>query len=283
MFIIFMDKCIRETSPGQNQEVLAYADDVVVMTDNIQELQEVASAWVSTMKSNGMSINTARGKTEFMRISRRQEEFDVYMEEERLHQASSYKYLGVVIDEGNKQETELNARIGKYTHNFMKRFPLLKERHIPREAKTTIYSTILKPILVYGAECWSLTSKTSSRLQAAEMKVLRTIRGVTRMDRLRNDQIRSDLSVKPLLKEIEEKKLRWYGHVKRMDEERLPKRYLEWKLQGKRPVGRPRKRWIDGISEALERRGVELSDVEEARMYEDRENWRHIMYSPTDR
>ena len=88
------------------------------------------------------------------------------------------------------------------------------------------------------------------------MKVLRTIRGVTRMDRLRNDQIRSDLSVKPLLKEIEERKLRWYGHVKRMDEERLPKRYLEWKPQGKRPVGRPRKRWMDGIREALERKGL---------------------------
>ena len=40
------------------------------------------------------------------------------------------------------------------------------------------------------------------------MKVLRTIRGVTRMDRLRNERIRSDLSVKPVLKEIEESKLR---------------------------------------------------------------------------
>ena len=160
-----------------------------------------------------------------------------------MHQTSFYKYFGVVVDEGNKQETELTARIGKYTQNFMMMYPLLKEKQIPRDVKTTIYSTILKPILIYGGECWSLTAKTSSRLQAAEMKILRTIRGVTRMDRLRNDQIRSDLSVKPLLKEIEERKLRWYGHVKRMDEERLPKRYLEWKPQGKRPVGRPRKRF----------------------------------------
>ena len=87
----------------------------------------------------------------------------------------------------------------------------------------TIYNTILKPILIYGAECWALTTKTSSRLQAAEMKVLRSIRGVTRMDRLKIDQIRIDLSVKPLLREIDEKKLRWYGHVKRMNEERLAK------------------------------------------------------------
>ena len=284
LFIIFMDKCIRETIPGQNQEVLAYADDVAVMTDSIQDLQEIASTWKSTMKNNGMSINTAKGKTEFMHISRNREEFDLYMDEKRLHQTSSYKYLGVVVDEGNNQETELTARIGKFTQNFMMMFPLLKEKHIPREVKTTIYATILKPILTYGSECWSLTAKTSSKIQAAEMKVLRTIRGVTRMDRLRNDQIRSDLSVKPLLKEIEERKLRWYGHVKRMDSERLPRKYLEWKPQGKRPVGRPRKRWLDGISEALERREIELEDVEQHRIYEDRINWRNIVCrSPTDR
>ena len=141
-----------------------------------------------------------------------------------MHQTSSYKYVGVVIDAGNNQDTELTARIRKYTNNFMMMHPLLKEKHIPREVKTTIYSTILKPVLICGAECWYLTAKTSSSLQADELKVLRTIRGVTRIDRLRNNRIRSDLSVKPLLKEIEEKKLRWYGHVKRMDEDRLYRR-----------------------------------------------------------
>ena len=116
------------------------------------------------------------------------------------------------------------------------------------------------------------------------MKVLRTIRGVSRRDRLRNDRIRSDLSVKPLLREIEESKLRWYGHTKRMDGERLAKRYLEWRPQGKRPVGRPRKRWIDGVGEALERRGTCLTDVEERRTYEDRDDWRNVVKcSPADR
>ena len=138
------------------------------------------------MNSKGMSINAAKGKTEFMYISRRKVEFDLYMEDMKLHQASSYKYLGVVVDDGNKQETELTARIEKYTRNFMMMYPLLKEKCIPKQVKTTIYTTILKPILTYGAECWSLTTMTSSRLQAAEMKVLRIIWGVTRLDRLRN-------------------------------------------------------------------------------------------------
>ena len=41
------------------------------------------------------------------------------------------------------------------------------------------------------------------------------------MDRLRNERIRCDFSVKPILKEIEDSKLSWFGHVKQMDEEKL--------------------------------------------------------------
>ena len=74
------------------------------------------------------------------------------------------------------------------------------------------------------------------------MKVLRTIRGVTGLERLRNEQIRSDLSVKSILRDIEEGKLKWYGHVKRMENTRLTKRHHEWRPQGKRPVRRPRRR-----------------------------------------
>ena len=118
---------------------------------------------------------------------------------------------------------------------------------MPKEDKTTIYKTILKPVLVYGAECWSLTRRTASRVQVAEMKVLRTLRGVTRLDRLRKEQVRTELSIKSILTDIEESKLRLYGHVKTIENTRLARRYLEWRPQAKRPVGRPRKRWIDGM------------------------------------
>ena len=156
-------------------------------------------------------------------------------------------------------------------------YPLLKGKYIPRQVKTTIYRTVSKPILIYGAECWSLKTKTSSRLHAAEMKVLQTIWGVTRSDRLRNGRIRAELSEKPILREIEESRLRWYGHAKRMDDEKLSKRYFEWKPQGKKPAGRPRKKWIDGVGEALEKRGTCLTDVEETMTYEDRDDWRNIV------
>ena len=94
-----MDKCIRDTNPQPDHQILAYADDVAVIVDRMDELQDVASVWVSTMNTNGMSINTAKEKTKFMHINCTKEEFDVGMEDKKLHQAYSYKYLDVVVDE----------------------------------------------------------------------------------------------------------------------------------------------------------------------------------------
>ena len=90
----------------------------------------------------------------------------------------------------------------------------------PRKCQITIFKTLLKPFLLHGAETRFLATKTRLRIQAAEMRVLRLIRGVTRRDRFRNVNIRRILEIQPLLNDIEKSRLRWYEHVKRMNEGR---------------------------------------------------------------
>ena len=153
-------------------------------------------------------------------------------------------------------------------------YPLLKDRHVPRQSKIIIYKTILTPLLLYGAETWSLTTKTQSKLQAAEMRVLRLIKGVTRRDRCKNADIRKEVGVGSIIEDIERSKLRWYGHVMRMSDDGLPKKYLTWVPEGSRPTGRPRKRWIDGIKAGMSRRSRTLEEIEHVRLYDDRDAWR---------
>ena len=161
---------------------------------------------------------------------------------------------------------------------------MLKDKNIPREFKAIVYRSILKPIPLYGSENWSLTTRTESKLQAAEMRVLRLIKGVTRRDRIRNVNIREELQVRPLLEEIVRNKLRWFGHVKRMDTEKKPRKFLEWLPLSKRPTGRTRRRWIEGVETALKRRGTSLREIEENKIYERREDWRGLVKSSlTDR
>ena len=69
-----------------------------------------------------------------------------------------------------------------------------------------------------------------------------------------------------------------------MDGGRLAKLDIEWKQKNKIAVGRPRDRWLDGAGKAMERRGVQLMDVEEDKSYEYRDAWRDVVKcSPADR
>jgi hypothetical protein len=56
---------------------------------------------------------------------------------------------------------------------------------------------------------------------------------------------------------MEKKRLQWYGHVKRMPEERIPKLIMEWILWERRKRGRPRKTWVEGVQAAMTRRDLE--------------------------
>ena len=78
-----MDSCIRDVEPAENEEqTLVYADDVAVVAKDANSLQEIVNKWNRGMSNNGMKINTAEGKTEYIVISRREEEYEIKMEEE---------------------------------------------------------------------------------------------------------------------------------------------------------------------------------------------------------
>jgi len=55
---------------------------------------------------------------------------------------------------------------------------------------------------------------------------------------------------------IKSRRITWLGHVMKMDEKRTPKGVLEWKPNGRRTRGRPRKRWIEDVEEDIQRMGI---------------------------
>jgi hypothetical protein len=81
------------------------------------------------------------------------------------------------------------------------------------------------------------------------------------MERIKNEHIKEIMGVKrkPGIIDITEKKrLQWYGHVKRMAEERIPKLIVEWIPQERRKRGHPRKTWMEGVQAAMTIRYLEL-------------------------
>ena len=87
-----------------------------------------------------------------------------------------------------------------------------------------------------------MTERMRSQVQESEMSFLRRIDVVTLFNKVRSSEDTKSLNIEPLLLRIERSQLRWFGHVSRMPQERLPKQALHAKENRRRPVGRPRTR-----------------------------------------
>ena len=89
LFLLFMDKCLRDMGVGtQNEETFMYADDVAVVANWAVDIQNIANRWWRGTEQNGMKIKTKQGKTEAMKISRDQgHQLDICMGDDRLNQS----------------------------------------------------------------------------------------------------------------------------------------------------------------------------------------------------
>ena len=82
------------------------------------------------------------------------------------------------------------------------------------------------------------------------------------MDRVRNEEVRRRAGIeRELASRADQRVLKWFGHVKRMDEYGMPRRVLMAELSGGRVQGRPRLGWIDGVKVALVNRGMMVETV----------------------
>ena len=103
--------------------------------------------------------------------------------------------------------------------------------------------------LLYGCETWSLALREERRLRVFENRVLRRIfgakrDGVTGEWRKLHDEELNDLHCSPnIVRVMKSRRMRWAGHVARMGEMKGVYRVLVGKPVGKRPLGRPKRRW----------------------------------------
>jgi hypothetical protein len=143
-----------------------------------------------------------------------------------------------------------------------------------------IYTTIILPVVLYGCETWSLTLREEHRLRVFENRVLRRIFGPKRDEvtgewrKLHNEELHNLYSSPDIIWQIKSRRMRWAGHVARMGEERKLYKVLVGKSEGKRPLGRPRRRWEDAIT--MDLREIGLGGMDWIRLAQDRDQWQAV-------
>jgi len=93
--------------------------------------------------------------------------------------------------------------------------------------------------------------------------------------RLHNEELKDLYSSPNIVRVIKSRRMRWAGHVARMGEERGVYRVLVGKPEGKRPPGRPRRRWVDNIRMDLQEVGCGYMDW--IGLSQDRDRWRTLV------
>ena len=93
---------------------------------------------------------------------------------------------------------------------------VMSNRRLRIKAKKCLYEGVIVPTPLYGAETWGMRRK---KVNVLEMKCLRTLVGVSQMDGVRNEEVCRRAGIdRELASRVDQRVLRWFGHVERMDE-----------------------------------------------------------------
>ena len=143
--------------------------------------------------------------------------------------------------------------------------------------KKCLCEVLILPTVLCRAEAFVIRSAERRKVNVLEMKCLRILVGVSRMDRGRNEVMSRRAEIEnELTSRADQRVLRWFGHVERMDEYRLTRRVLMAEVSRGRVRGKPRLGWMDGVKVALGNTGM---TVEAARQCaKDQKEWRALVH-----
>ena len=269
------DTTIGAQIQGQVISNLRFADDIVLIAENANDLQTIVNQVFQSTSNLGLKINIS--KTEVQVISRNVIQLNITINGHQLNQVTEFVYLGGTISSKGTCREDVKHRIGKALSAVQRLQPIWIAKDIQRTTKIELYRVLVLSILLYGSETWTLKKDDECRLLVFEMMCLRKIMGVTRLDKIRNDIIRQTLGLKHTIIElIILKQMKFFGHIQRMADYRYPKILLGAYTHGTRPKGRPPKRWADSMKTNC--RTCNLGTLAEAgRMAKDRMLWSNIM------
>lgn len=270
----------RGTIFQKSVQLLAYADDIDIIG---RTKRAVTGAFASIeLEAAKMGLAVNEDKTKYMLSSRKESQHrrlgqNVTMDRYNFEVVKDFVYLGSTITTQNDISAEIKRRITLANRCFFGLRRHLSNKALSQRTKETLYKTLIIPVLLYGAEAWTLSKTDENLLGCFERKVLRLIFGPVCIDgvwrRRFNNELYGLYSDVDLVKKLKIQRLRWLGHVERMDTDAPARRIFESTPDGLRSRGRPHLRWRAQVESDLNQLGVRNW----RQLARDRASWRGLL------
>ncbi|KAG1683509.1 Serine/threonine-protein kinase MRCK alpha [Nymphon striatum] len=224
-----------------------HADDTVLIADSAAQLQELINAVNESGKQYSMTMNVEKTKSMVISKVLPVPIINIMLETEAIKQTSSMVYLGHMVTEDGKNETEIKRRIGIAKDAFNNMENILTSRNLKIGTKKRLVKCYIWSTLLYGAETWTLIKIMMTKIEAFEMWIHRRMLKISYTEHRTNEFILRKIEAKrSLMNTIKKRKCTYFGHIMRK-EDGLQRLLLEGKIHGRR--GRPRTAWYHNIKE----------------------------------
>ena len=250
---------------------LLFADDAALAAHSEEALQRLIDRFAAACKEFGLTISLK--KTEVM-CQDANNAPSISIEEHTLRVVDRFTYLGSTISSNLSLDSELDTRIGKAATAMARLTKRVWDNDmLTVNTKMRVYQAVVLSTLLYGSEAWALYSHQERRLNAFHLRCIRRLLGLTWQDRVTNIDVLAKAGMSSMFTILTTRRLRWLGHVSRMDDGRIPKDLLFGELvSGTRPTGRPALRYKDVCKRDLKAGSFNPLKLETAAS--DRVGWR---------
>jgi hypothetical protein len=229
---------------GEKLNNLRFADDIVLMSNDVAEMQEMLNELNQQSMELGLSMNMKKTKVMFNEYTAQHE---VKVNNHAVEHVQEYTYLGQLVSMSTDKTDEIKRRIAAAWRTFGKYRDILTGK-IPMCLKRKVYNQCIQPALIYGCQTWALTKRMQDRLRTTQRCMERIMLGITKRDRKTVTWIRQQTGLQDIVVRIKQQKWQWAGHLARTNDNRWTKRVTEWiPLDAKRKRARPKTRWEDEI------------------------------------
>ena len=257
---------------------LQYADDSATPCQSAEDLQRTANAYNSAYERFGMQVNTDKTKTLIQHPPGRViPNTDTSIGNQHLEEVNQFSYLGSILTPSATCKKEVESRIRAAYAAFGRLTPRVFNNHaLTRETKIMVFQAVVMSTLLYASETWTLYKSDLRSLERFQQQKLRQILGIRWESHTTNNEVLRRASAKSVEACIAQHRLRWAGHILRMEDTRLPKIMLFGELANEsRPRGRPKLRYKDQLKSTLNAAGIGHETWEETAR--DRTAWRRAV------